>query len=261
MKRPQLPQIIGGAIGILLFLLLKFVPAVREALGELYRRPYLMFIALGAMALFFLPRYRKSARLNDEGVKLLSQGHVFAALEKFMAARPLAQSPVLTTFNIGVCRLYLWQLEEAERELSRVQERENLTPQFRGILMAPFALVAALEGRLREAFQRLDEARELKSDSAAEAVLASAVLACRRGNWAGARELLEREQCLSLLATSRGLRDALLAWSVERLTGERRRVDPLAVFGEASPDKLQAAWPELVAFILAEHQEVKAKAR
>jgi hypothetical protein len=47
------------------------------------------------------------------------------------------------------------------------------------------------------------------------------------------------------------LRDALLAWSVERLTSERRRVEPLAVFGEASPDKLQAAWPEFVAFLLA----------
>ena len=126
--------------------------------------------------------------------------------------------------------------------------------------MAPFALVAALEGRLREAVQRLDEARELKSDSAAEAVLASAVLACRRGDWARGRELLERQECLSLLATSRGMRDALLAWSVERLTGERRPVDPLAVFGEASLDKLQAAWPELVAFILAGHQKVEPKA-
>jgi tetratricopeptide (TPR) repeat protein len=259
MKRPQLPQIIGGAIGILLFLLIKFVPAVREVLGEIYRRPYIPLIAVGLLAIFFLPRYRKSARLNQEGIQLLSQGHVFAALEKFMAARPLAKSPVVTTFNIGICRLQLWQLDEAERELSKLNDRDDLTHQFRGMLMAPFALVAALDGRLRDALKRLDEAKELKSDSAGLAVLASAVLACRRGTWAEGKALLERPECLSLEGPLRGLRDALLAWSVERLTGERRPVEPLAIFGESSPDKLQAAWPELVTFILAKHQELAPK--
>ena len=256
MKRPQL---IGGAIGLLLFILLKFVPGVREAFGEIYRRPYLMFIAVAALAIFYLPRYRKSARLNDEGLELLAQGHTFAALEKFTAARTLAQSPVVTTYNIGLCRLQLWQLEEAERELSTLSDREDLTPEFRGMLMAPFALVAALDGRLRDAIKRLDEARELKSNSAVLAVLASAVLDCRRGAWVGGRVLLERPECFSLNGPLRGLRDALLAWSVERLTGERRHVEPLTVFGEASPDKLQAAWPELVAFILADHQQEKTR--
>lgn len=251
MKREKL---IGGAIGTLLGLGIIFVPGVREAMREFFMRPYLAFLLVGLMALIFLPRYRKSRQLNDEGVKLLSEGHVFAALEKFLAARPLAKSPVIPTFNIGICRLQLWQLEEAERELSRVAEREDLLPGFRGMLMGPFALVAALEGRLREALQRLDEARDLKSDSAAQAVLALAVLSCRRGDWSGGRALLDRPECFTLEGPLQGLREALLAWSVERLTGERRHVEPLAVFGEASPDKLQAAWPELVSFILAKGQ-------
>jgi hypothetical protein len=252
MKREKL---IGGVIGTLLGLsIIVFPHGVRAVLEEVHRRPYLPFIGVAVLTIIFLPRYRRSRQLNDEGVKLLSEGHVFAALEKFLAARPLAKSPVIPTFNIGICRLQLWQLEEAEHQLSRVSEREDLLPGFRGILMGPFALVAALEGRLKEALQRIDEARELKSDSAAQAVLASAVLSCRRGDWTGGRALLERPECLTLGGPLRGLRDALLAWSVERLTGERRHVDLLAVFGEAAPDKLQAAWPELVAFILAKGQ-------
>ncbi len=253
------PHLIGGAIGILLFLLFRFVPAAQEVVREIGRRPYLVLLLPAALALFFLPRYRRSARLNDEGLQLLVQGRVFAALEKFTAARSLAKSPVIPTFNIGLCRLYLWQLAEAERELAVLHAREDLLPQFRGVLLPRFALVAALEGRFRDAVVRLDEAKALNSGAAEEALLAEAVLACRNKDWARARELLERQELSSLPDTLplRGLRDALLAWSVEQLTGERRRVEALAVFKEASPDTLQAAWPELAAFLLAGAQRLE----
>jgi hypothetical protein len=247
------PHLIGGAIGLLIALVFHFVPASREVVAGVLRRPYLLLLVPVALALFFLPRYRRSARLNEEGLGLLAQGHVFAALEKFTAARSLAKSPVIPTFNIGLCRLYLWQLDEAERELATLHAREDLLPQFRGVLLPRFALVAALDGRFRDALVRLDEVKALQSGAAEEALLAEAVLACRNKDWARARELLEREALRSLQDTLplRGLRDALLAWSVEQLTGERRRVEALAVFKEASPDKLQAAWPELADFLLA----------
>jgi hypothetical protein len=37
---------------------------------------------------------------------------------------------------------------------------------------------------------------------------------------------------------------------VERLTGERRYVDPITVFGEASTDKLRESWPALAHFLV-----------
>jgi hypothetical protein len=247
-------QLIGAAIGIVLVVLGQLVPEVGELGREFGRRPYLillLFLIPLALAPILVPRYRKSARLNDEGIALLAQGRVFAALEAFTAARSLAKSPVVATFNIGLCRLCLWQLDEAERELATLHARKDLTPQFRGMMLQRFALVAALAGRSQDAVARLDEARALTRDTLVEAPLAEAVLACRDQDWARARALLEREEMLTLVATLRGLRDALLAWSVARLTGERRGVEPLAVFHEASPDKLQAAWPEFAAFLLA----------
>jgi hypothetical protein len=82
------------------------------------------------------------------------------------------------------------------------------------------------------------------------AVLASAVIACRTGKEAEARTQLERPEVRKLEGPLRGLREALLAWCLERLTGESHPVEVIAVFSEASPDKLQAAWPELVSFLL-----------
>ncbi len=125
-----------------------------------------------------------------------------------------------------------------------------LLPWFRAVLYSALALVAALDGRLWQAVQRLDEVKVLPGEPPVMAVLASAVLACRTGKEAEVRTQLERPEVRKLVGPLGGLREALLAWCQERLTGERRPVEVISVFGEASPDKLQAAWPELVAFLL-----------
>jgi hypothetical protein len=98
--------------------------------------------------------------------------------------------------------------------------------------------------------QRLDEVKTLGGGPFIAAVLASAVIACRREAWAEAKQILDRPECDKLDGTLRGLREALRAWCLERLTGEQHRVDAVTVFGEASPEALQAAWPELTGFIL-----------
>ena len=64
-----------------------------------------------------------------------------------------------------------------------------------------------------------------------------------------AREMLGRYELRSLGGPTRGLSDALKAWSVELTTGGRRHVDRVALFGEAGPEGLREAWPELVAFV------------
>ncbi|XXF78263.1 hypothetical protein P2318_00465 [Myxococcaceae bacterium GXIMD 01537] len=248
----HLPAVLGGALGILLVVLQMLFPEpMRKLGGLLFQRPYLLLLLPAVVWAYYLPRYRRSARLTQEALALLKEGRNFAALEKFEAARTLARRRAVPTYNIGICRLRLWQLKESERELASVTTMEGgRHPAFQRVLLPSLALVAALEGRTREALQRLDEARTLGVDAAPDAVLASAVLACRRRDWSEARALLERRECSQLEGPSRGLRDAMVAWCVEQLTGERRKVEPLSVFGEASTDTLQAAWPELVAFLL-----------
>jgi hypothetical protein len=249
--------LVAAAVVLPLFvlsrLLFHYVPGSEEIADVLVDGLfYLPFILLGPVLVIFLPRYRRSARHGQEGLRLMSQGHIAAALEQFEAARPLARVKVVPTYHIGISRLQLWQLEAAERELSSLTDRDDLTPVFRSQLFSALALVAALDGRLWQAVQRLDEVKTLGGGPFVAAVLASAVIACRREAWAEAKQHLERPECDKLDGPLRGLREALRALCLERLTGERHSVDAVTVFGEASPKSLQAAWPELAAFLLRE---------
>lgn len=249
------PRVIGTGVGLVLAValiaLFHFVPGGQEAVRTFFRRlPYVLLLLCVPLALYYLPRYRRSASLTDEGLRLLEQGRVAAALEKFEASRPLAKSKVIPTYNIGSSRLQLWQLQAAERELSSLEAREDLTPQFRGIVYAALALVAALDGRLKQAVERLDEAKALHAGPLQLGALASAVVACRTGRWAEARGQLQEPGLEKLTGPLGSLREALWAWSQERLGGGQCFVDVVAMFGEASPDSLEAAWPELVAFLL-----------
>ncbi|WP_375759569.1 hypothetical protein [Corallococcus exercitus] len=224
-----------------------FIPDRQQALMML---PVVLFVLLVPVALYFLPRYRRSQQLTDEGIQLLSEGRVVAALERFEASRPLAKVQVIPTYNIGISRLQLWQLPVAGQELSSVDARKDLTPQFRAILSAAIALVDALEGRLSRVEPRLAEAKSRVDFPLLFAPLASAVVACREGRWTEARTLLRDAGLEKLTGPLRGLRDVLEAWCVEQLTGEARPVDAIALFGEASQDSLQAAWPELVDYVV-----------
>ncbi|NNB91164.1 hypothetical protein HJC10_26250 [Corallococcus exiguus] len=228
-------------------LLRHFIPDRRLALTMF---PVVMFALLVPIALYFLPRYRRSQKLTDEGLQLLSEGRVAAALERFEASRPLAKVQVIPTYNIGIARLQLWQLPVAGRELSSLESRKDLTPQFRAVLSAALALVDALEGRLARVEPRLAEARSRVDFPLWFAPLASAVVACREGRWAEARELLADAALENLNGPLRGLRNVLDVWCVEQITGEARPVDAIALFGEASQDSLEAAWPELVNYVV-----------
>jgi tetratricopeptide (TPR) repeat protein len=209
------------------------------------------------VSLFYLRRFRQGAQLNMEAALLMSRGHFVAALEKLETARPLLKGAVgVVPTNVGDCRLELWQLKEAEREFLSVRAHKKLHPHVRRILPARLALVAAIRGQVGEARERLEESRAANPEGDPVAVLAEAVLACRRGEWAEARGLLEQPMTRVLGGSLRGLRDALLAWSVERITGERRYVDAVTLFGEASSDTLREAWPELMAFLVDRARQV-----
>ncbi len=219
--------------------------------------PTLLVVAIAVVAAVVINKRRqKGWQLNAEGTTLLSRGHIAAALEKFEAARTLLrnQGQGIIPFNIGVCHLALWQLDAAERDFTSAQEIQALPVQVRKLIPVQLALISALQGALSVADKRLAEARAEDAEDP-HIVLVSGVIACRREDWAQARALLEGPSTHVLGGPLRGLRDALLSWSVERLTGERRYVDPITVFGEASTDKLREFWPALAHFLMQRAQQ------
>ena len=111
------------------------------------------------------------------------------------------------------------------------------------------ALVSALKGNPADAERRLAEADQRGSGKTGTSTLARAVVAARAGRWAETRELLRRYEVTLLGGPTGALADTLAAWAVEKTSGERRHVDPVALFGEGSSASLQEYWPELVAFV------------
>ncbi len=247
------------AVGLWVLLIILFVffynffstsPA-EPSQGREWLMPIIFILVLIAFIAFSGRGVRKGTQLNAEGTVLLARGRITAALEKFEAARPLLkkQWKGVIPFNVGVCQLELWQLDAAEREFTTAQNTRELAKEVQRLLPPRLALVAALRGDVKQATQRLDAARKLDPEEPL-LVLVEGVLAARRQDWAQARSLLEGPTTHIFGGPSRGLRDALLAWSVERTTGEHRYVDPVTVFGEAATDNLRKFWPDLVGFLL-----------
>lgn len=197
----------------------------------------------------------KGIQLNSEGIKLLAQGRIAPALEKFEAARPLLANnwKAVIAFNIGLCQMELWRLDAAEREFSQALGFERLSKPILPQLLTRYALVAALRGEAQVARERSEKARQVDAESPL-LVLTDAVLACRERQWSQAQRLLENPTTHVLGGPLRGLRDALLSWSVEHTTGEQRYIELVTVFGEASHDKLRESWPPFVDFLLTRTQ-------
>jgi tetratricopeptide (TPR) repeat protein len=186
----------------------------------------------------------------QQGTELLVRGRTTAALERFEEARARFKQEPVVPYHIGACHLRLWRLEAAEREFSSLESLAQLSSEFKAGLRLDLALVAALQGRGEEARRRLAEARAVDGEDSAGALVILAVVACRGGDCSEALLLLERQETHVLGGLWRGLRDALLAWSLERTTGARRYVELPTLLGEAPVERVQAAWPEFGDFLL-----------
>jgi hypothetical protein len=149
---------------------------------------------------------------------------------------------------VGIARLFLWQLDEAMTELDAAVKRpENIALVSRGGPML-LALAAALKGMPTAAKAWLQQVDPRDADLG-NTLLAQAVLMCREGSFASARQLLSRHEIKQLGGFYAALANALYAWCVEQTQGELRHVDRIALFGETGPERLKAAWPELAAFV------------
>lgn len=207
----------------------------------------LPIVFLGLFGFFYFYLVRKQA-VAQEGARLLAQGRYLQALEQFEAYRKAQPRAAAAAYNCGLTRLRLWKLESALLDLEAARRLGGLgQPLLKTLLHEQLALALALVGRTSEAHQLL---RELSgSGEAADVALASAILHARKGDWAAARTKLATLEVKRMWGTTGALARTLDALCIEQLTQERRYVDRIALFGEASPDELRKHWPEFVAFV------------
>src|SRR5688500_6083107 len=102
-RQKRIGAVLGVVLGTGLVVLFELVTGTRQAVGAFFAQPPSPLAGLLVVVLLiFVPRYRRSAQHSSEAGRLLSEGHVVAALEKFEAARSLARSKVIPTYNIGI---------------------------------------------------------------------------------------------------------------------------------------------------------------
>ncbi len=204
---------------------------------------------LGVASLIFLAVQRRRHAAHAQGVRFLNQGRYLQALERFSEYRQREPQQAAAAFNTALARLHLWRLDEALADLQFASAR----PANRGTELAEWvpeyqALTLALLGRTGEATEQLRSIQAGDGDPGLVA-LTEAIVLVRGGDLSGARVRLGSFEVKRLGGPLGALARTLDAMCIEQLTGERRYVDRVALYGEASPEGLQRAWPELVAFV------------
>lgn len=198
---------------------------------------------------FFTFRTMSANKDSLDGDALLAQGRFLAAVERFARGAKKAPRSSILPLNRGVALMCLWRVAEADAAFAEAAAKRLTGFDLARLLHPQRALAAALLGSPEAAERWLEEAAAAGAGDSAQGTLARAVVAARRGEWAQVRSLLQRYEVKQLGGPSRGLADALSAWAVEQLTGERRHVDRVALLGEAGTDALEELWPELADFV------------
>lgn len=230
------------------FIMAAYVIAVDRAsvLGQL-ALAVTVFVVVFTLVL----RRARVNRVSIEGVTLMNQGRFLDALGTFERGQTLAPRSHLFPFNRGVVLVSLWRIAEADTAFAKAASMKfaNLGLNLERLVTPQRALVAALQGKLDEARTHLARAEQLSLTRSAHLTIANAIIALRAGDAAKARALLAGYEVKMLGGPMRGLSDALSAWCVERLTGERRPIDKVALFGESGPEGLRLVWPEVITFV------------
>lgn len=209
-------------------------------------------ILVGVVTLaFFVFRTKRANAESIEGITFLNQGRFTEALAAFERSHKRYPRSHVFIFNRGIALLSLWRVADAETSFLQAAQMKvaNFSFNLERMVVPYLALTAGMLGRLDEARQRIAQAEQLKLDRSAHLTIARAVVALRTNELKRARELLSAYEVKLLGGPTRGLADALNAWSAEQFLGQARPVDRVALFGEAGPDALRKVWPELVDFV------------
>lgn len=227
------------------------VASVLDFLPVLFGGAIVVFIA------FAYARGTRANKLNMEGINLLNQGRYSEALQRFEEYARRQKDAPAASFNVGATRLALWQPVQAMDHFEKVITGKTgfvigaagYLAALRGHARANIGLALALVGRSDDAGSRLNALEGGKEPVAATAFLARAVLACRAGDWAAARQHLLRHEVQQLGGHQRALSDTLLSWTSERTGGLPVPLNKVALYGETGPEHVRSVWPELVDFV------------
>jgi tetratricopeptide (TPR) repeat protein len=209
-------------------------------------------LTLLVLGLMLVARQRPVLTRLALGVRLLNRGRYSEALTHFEAERQAVPNDPLVLFDVGVTRLQLWQLDRARAAL---EDAWSLRARAAGhartlntLVPEHLALICALRN---EPTASLEWQRTVPPDDAdpARAALANAILAAHAGEWATARTLLSSFEVKQLGGVFGGLVRAVDAMCIERLTGEQRPLDRVALYGETGPEELRKVWKDLVEFV------------
>jgi hypothetical protein len=203
-------------------------------------------LLVGAV-LWFRHWTRKYQPMN-EGLRLLNEGRALAALEAFSKSREKNPDDPAHVYNVAVAQFRLWRLEAAMAELETAKTKQGAGQgSVAALLPSQEGLVLALLGLLPQAKAALE--RSQAKETVAVVLVARGIVAARERDWSQARQHLNAHEVKQLGGSLGALTRAIDALCVEQLTGERRHVDRIGLFGEASPDELRRHWPELIAFV------------
>lgn len=199
---------------------------------------------------FFVWRARGISKLSVNGVALLDQGRYLEALAIFEQVLRKSRASPLAVYNVGVAKLLLWRVAEADASFEKAAQMSHLMMDIRGLLVPYRAFIAAILGREKDAQVRLSECESLRVAETPHASLARAILAARGRRWAEAQALLARSEVRALGGVSRGFAEALRVWAIEQQGGAPRSVDRIGLFNETGPDAFKICWPEFHDFLL-----------
>lgn len=206
--------------------------------------PALMFVGI----VVWIRWQQRQFAGGHEGVKLMNQGRNLQALEVFQREREKNPKGPANVFNCGVVELALWRLDAAMKNLEASKQLKGPGEGQVAVLFAEhFPLACALVGRTEEGFRALEGLP--KEVSASRIKLSRGALLVRRGEWQAARAELNSLEVKQLGGTFGALARAMDAMCIEALTGEKRHVDRVGIFAEASTDEARRHWPEFVQFV------------
>jgi tetratricopeptide (TPR) repeat protein len=184
--------------------------------------------------LFFYWLQLRGRRDCIDGSALMNQGKLEEAL--VLLTRSVEKSPRIAAFEYtrANCLLQLLRLDEADRAFQNAQ-RLPQPKAIREYYAASGQLVLALQGK---------PALAAGAPTSADRVLTRAVEFVRKGEWQAALDQLGHPSQQMLWGTTRVLKEALSAWSHERLSGEKRGVD-LSLLRQPGVADVRTFWPEL----------------
>lgn len=210
---------------------------------------FAMLVVGGAIGFGRFQRSRPWRKQYDAAMLAFGKGRFAEALELWTQSFEKTPWKPTVRFNIASARINLWQLRRAREDLLQSLELAAKAKQaaLPPVAHVQLAFLDALEGNAASAREYAAKGKSAPTDHLP--LLTEAVLDLREGRVEKAQRALRQSETRQIQGTLGELVRSLDAFCVFLASGEARHVDKVALFHEASPDELLAAWPEFAAFL------------